>query len=105
MTLPFRPPPSHKATPWRHLTVYAQMARKRKTPAVPKPVVPKRRKNHRTATNPFEASRDDEEWEVEAIVRKVLPLSLTVPLSDCFCVAGVAQGRAVLRGQVEGVRC
>ena len=46
--------------------------RKRKSGAAAgaKPV-PKRTRNHRTAKDPFEASHDDEHYEVDAVLHKV----------------------------------
>ena len=47
------------------------MGRKRKAPPAPKPKpIPKRCRNHHTAQHLWEASRDGDSYEVEAIVAK-----------------------------------
>ena len=47
------------------------MPRKRKAPPVTKSKpIPTRARNHRTAQHPWEASREGETYEVEAIVAK-----------------------------------
>ena len=52
------------------------MPRKRKAPPVTKSKpIPKRSRNHRTAQQPWEACRE-EEYEVDAILNKVLPTPL-----------------------------
>ena len=59
-----------------------------------KPKPPKRTKNHRTARDPFEASRDDDvQYEVETILHKVclrrapaLPLTIVVCRGSSYAI-------------------
>ena len=41
--------------------------RKAQRKAPPPPTIPERSQNHRTASNPWEASRDDEDWDVDKV--------------------------------------
>ena len=61
--------------------------RKRKGGAAPgeKRAIPKRTKDHRTAQDPFEASRPDEEYEVDAILHKVRLCVLRLHLTNLLC--------------------